>query len=289
MKPQLECLECSIRQALEAAELAGADLESRKEIALETLRILLEYDAHGSPAELSGAVHALVRRLTGNTDPYRKLKKDTIGIARQIYPSVAKGIEVQQDQLLCALKVSAVGNVIDAGVYGDLREVDLEAILREELTKGFAVCDVDVLRADLSGARSVVIVGDNAGETVFDGLLISEIKRMVGDSVNVFYGVRSIPTINDATMEDAVASGLDREAAVMSTGCDEPGLILEKADPDFVKLYMEADIVISKGQGNYEGLSNSKDRGVYFLLKAKCGPVARDLGVKMGDYVFIRK
>ena len=222
MKPQLECLQCSIRQALEAAELAGADLELKKEIAVETLKLLLEYDSYGSPAELSGGVHALARRLTGNTDPYKKLKEATIRIAREVYPAVARGIKGQEDRMLYALEVSAVGNVIDAGVYGDLRDVDLEAILQEELTKGFAVCDIDAMRHDLSDARSVVIVGDNAGETVFDRLMISEIKNMVGDGVKVFYGVRNIPTINDATVEDAVASGLDQEAAVMSTGCDEP-------------------------------------------------------------------
>ncbi|HHV92964.1 MAG TPA: DUF89 family protein [Firmicutes bacterium] len=289
MRPQLECIQCSVRQALEAAEIAGADLDLKREIALETLKLLMEYDSYGSPAELTGAVHRVVGKLTGELDAYRKLKEETIRIARGVYPVAARGIEEQDDRLLYALKVSAVGNVIDAGVYGDLREVDLEAVLEEELTKEFAFCHIEPLREDLVGASSIVVVGDNAGETVFDRLLISEIKRVVGNGVQVFYGVRSGPIINDATIEDAVASGLDQVANVISTGCDEPGLVLDKAHPNFIRVFKEADVVISKGQGNYEALSNARDRAVYFLLKAKCEPVARDLGVKVGEYVFLRK
>ena len=118
------------------------------------------------------------------------------------------------------------------------------------------------------GASSIVVVGDNAGETVFDRLLISEIKKVVGNGVEVFYGVRSGPIINDATIEDAVASGLDQVANVISTGCDEPGLVLIRPIP-ISSGSSKRQMSISKGQGNYEALSNARDRAAYFLLKAK--------------------
>ena len=130
---------------------------------------------------------------------------------------------------------------------------------------------------------------DNAGETVFDRILISELKNVSGEGVTVFYGVRSIPVINDATAEDAVASGLDQDATIVSTGSTVPGLILDEADPKFLKLYRDADVVISKGQGNYETLSDSAGRTIYFLLKAKCQAVAEDIGVSVGEYVLARK
>jgi len=291
MRVHLDCIACTLRQALEAARLATADIDVQERIIRRSLETLADYDLYRTPAELGSAVHELVKECSGNPDPYRNVKKATIEMAHAIYSGLKRFVEEQDDRLLVALEVSAVGNLLDAGVYGDLRTVDLEETLKEELSRGFAVCDIDFLRADLLGATKVLIIGDNAGETVLDRILISEIKRACGkeDKVNVFYGVRSAPMINDATAEDAVASGLDHDATIVDTGCCTPGLVLRNATPDFLKLYEEADVVISKGQGNYETLSDSAGRTIHFVLKAKCRAVAEDTEVNIGEYVLLRR
>jgi len=289
MKIHLECVQCTLRQAWEGARLATADSDVQKAIVLKSLEALAEYGSYATPAEMGGAIHELVKAYSGNEDPYRKVKKDSIRIAHGIYPALKSHVEAQDDRLLAALEASAVGNLLDAGVYGDLRAVDLEAVIRRELTKGLAVCDVGAFREELPGAGTIVIIGDNAGETVLDRILVSEIRHAAGQGVGVSYGVRGAPIINDATAEDAVASGLNHDATIVSTGSAAPGLILSEAAPDFLKLYREADVVISKGQGNYETLGDSAGRAIYFLLKAKCEPVAADIGVSIGDYAFIRK
>jgi len=125
-------------------------------------------------------------------------------------------------------------------------------------------------------------IADNAGETVFDRLLIEEIGQPV------VYAVREKPIINDATREDAVLSGLDKVSKVMSSGCDSPGNILKFCSAEFLRVYRSADLIISKGQGNYEALSDEK-RPVFFLLKAKCPVVARDLGLEEGSIVLLKR
>ncbi len=291
MQAHLDCVYCTVRQALEAARLASADIDVHKKVVLKSLEALAEYDAYRTPAEMGRVIHYLVKEYSGNPDPYKRVKEDSIEMARGVYPRLKRFVEGDGDRLLRALEVSAAGNLLDAGVYGDLRAQDMEAILMEELDRGFALCDVDALREDLMGARNVLIIGDNAGETVLDRIMISEIKRACGNGAepSVFYGVRSAPIINDATAEDAVASGLEHDAIIADTGCSAPGLILDAADPEFLKLYREADVVISKGQGNYETLSDSAGRTIYFVLKAKCRAVAMDIGVNIGEYVLLRR
>ncbi|NLB73958.1 MAG: DUF89 family protein [Firmicutes bacterium] len=289
MKVQLDCVQCSLRQALEAARLVTTDLDIQKTIVLKSLEILSKYDSYKTSPEMGGAVHEVVKEYTGNEDPYEKVKRVAIKMAHDAHPALKRYVETQEDRLLSALEVSAVGNLLDAGVYGDMRTVDMEAVLNRELTKGFTVCDIKALREDLKNAETIVIIGDNAGETVLDRILISEIKNVSGGKVGVFYGVRGVPIINDATAEDAVASGLDHDATIISTGSVVPGLVLDKADPDFLKLYCDADVVISKGQGNYETLSDAAGRALYFLLKAKCEAVARDIAVSVGANVLVRK
>ncbi len=289
MKVQLDCVPCNLRQALEAARLATTDSDIQKKIILKSLEVLSRYDSYKTAPEMGGAVHEVVKEYTGNEDPYEKVKRVAIKMAHDIYPALKRYVEAQEDRLLSALEVSAVGNLLDAGVYGDMRTVDIETVLNRELTKGFAVCDIKALREDLQNVETVVIIGDNAGETVLDRILISEIKNVSGEKVGVFYAVRGVPIINDATAEDAIASGLDHDATIVSTGSAVPGLILDKTGPEFLKLYRDADVVISKGQGNYETLSDTAGRALYFLLKAKCEAVARDIGVGIGANVLVRK
>lgn len=291
MRVKLDCVPCSLKQALEAGRLATDDSKVQETILLKSLEALLHYESCQTPAQLGGVVHALAREYSGNPDPYSRVKRDSIEMAQGIYPKLKDMVEEAEDSLYQAVKVSAVGNLLDAGVYGDLGLLDLQSWIEDELDKGFAYCDLKSLRDELSDAETVVVIGDNAGESVFDRILIGAIRRTIGEGkkAKVFYGVRSAPVINDVTFEDAIASGLEEDAIIISTGCSEPGLVLEEATSEFLQIYKEADVVISKGQGNYETLGDSARRPVYFLLKAKCMVIATDLGVNPGDYVLLHK
>jgi uncharacterized protein with ATP-grasp and redox domains len=279
MKVELDCLPCFLRQALEASRLASADITIQRRILKDAVKIIGAYDSYGSAPEVGRAIHALVKRYSGLSDPYRELKLRNIELAKQVYPDLKHFLfRHREDWLYWTLKIAATGNVFDAAIYGEIREREL---LQAELEKQFAIDDGAEFAARLRTAKTLLIIGDNAGETVFDRVLIEQLLNL-----EIIYAVRSGPIINDATLEDARCSDLERGARVLSTGCDAPGLILAECGRDFREAFYRADLVISKGQGNYETLTET-GREIFFLLKAKCPVIAEDIGVTAGDYVFL--
>lgn len=238
------------------------------------------HDYRSAPA-IAHALHEIVKQRTGLSDPYREVKDRDMAAALRLEPVLARFVEAAADPLLAALKVSATGNVMDSALYLDL---DIEACLATELDKPFATDDLGQFITDLRASRTVLIIGDNAGEAVFDTVL----ARQLATHHDVSFAARGGPIINDVTVEDARFVGIDRYATVTSTGCAAPGAILEDCSTDFRAAFERADIVISKGQGNFEALSDAPRR-LYFLLKAKCPKVARALDVPVGDYVLRAK
>jgi uncharacterized protein with ATP-grasp and redox domains len=179
------------------------------------------------------------------------------------------------DPLETAVRLSIAGNIID---FGPVREYDLLDVVERVLAQPFAVDHGAALREALARVDHVLYLADNAGETVFDRLLIEQLE------LPVLYAVKGGPTLNDATREDALAAGLDQVAEVVSNGSDAPGTILDRCSKEFRKLYDEAELVIAKGQANYETLSAEGPR-VFFLLQTKCPVIARDVGVPTGSIV----
>lgn len=277
MRLFLDCLPCLLRQALEAARLASDDEAVQSRIMDEATLILSRHHEFRSAPAIAQAMHETVKLHTGLTDPYRKIKDRDLAAALRLEPALIRFVDAAPDRLLAALKVSATGNVMDSALYLDL---DIETCVTPELERPFATSDLDPFLADLRRATTILIIGDNAGEAVFDKVLASELAG----HHDVTFAVRSGPIINDVTIEDALSVGIDRYASVVSTGCAAPGLIVEDCREDFRAVFDRADLVISKGQGNFEALSEVPRR-IYFLLKAKCPKVARALNVDVGDYV----
>jgi uncharacterized protein with ATP-grasp and redox domains len=178
-------------------------------------------------------------------------------------------------RLLTAIRIAIAGNVIDFGVKADL---DMGKTIQDVLEKDFAICDYEECRRCLRDADEVLYIGDNAGEAVFDRILIEEIDRPVT------FVVRGHPIINDVTSEDAIQAGLDNVATIMSSGTDAPGTIPETCNSEFREIFGKAACIISKGQGNYEALSD-QTRPIFFLLLVKCHVIAKHLGVSVGDTV----
>ncbi len=277
MELVLDCLPCMLRQSLEAARMATEDEAVQGAVMDKAMQVLVRHRTFGCAPELAAAIHEIVKQGTGLADPYEEVKARDVAAALRLEPLIRRFAGGGPDVLLRALKVSATGNVMDSALYSDL---DIEACVTGEFDRPFAVCDLEPFEVDLHHARSVLIIGDNSGETVFDKVLAEELSHRC----DVLFAVRDRPIINDVTAREAHAVGIDAHATIVSTGCGAPGAILDSCSTEFQALFDQADIVISKGQGNFEALSGA-ERRMYFLLKAKCPKLANALGVDVGDYV----
>lgn len=279
MKIFYDCLPCMLRQVLEAARMATDDTETQGNILNDSIHILSNYKQYSCSPELALAMHDIVKKHTGNFDPYKHIKMRDIKAAVKVYPFLKEYLHKKQDSLYCALKIAAAGNIIDSAIYSN---IDIEHCIEKELEKPFSICDIDSFEEERKNASTILIIGDNSGETVFDKVLAEFLAPL-----NVIYAVRDKPIINDATIEEASLSGLNECTSLISTGCNAPGAVLSKCSREFLDIFEKADIVISKGQGNYEALSDC-DRKVYFLLKAKCPMISKKHGVNLYDYVFVK-
>ncbi len=275
MKTYLDCIPCVMQQALRAGRMATSDENKLKQILDETAAMVQTISMQATPAETGAKVYHIVSKVTGVADPYKEIKQQHIRETKAIYPELEKIVAASDDKLLTAIKIAIAGNVIDLGVNKAFDIVrDAKSILEQE----FAIFDYDAFKKQLAKSKNILYLGDNVGESVFDILLIKELKKPVE------YAVRAIPIINDVTREDAIASGIDQVAEIVDSGCKSPGVILSQNTPEFLELFNTADLVISKGQGNFEGLS-SCSRQVFFLLKAKCRIISNHLGVAEGSII----
>lgn len=278
MKIFSECLPCLLRQALWAAQNSTNSAEKVDKAMEEAVKTLAEYKNFSYAPELYEAMFSKIKKVTGENDPYLKIKQKDIAAAKRVYQALEHRLEKEGGGLFWALRIASVGNSIDSAIYPD---ANIEEELETELEKGFQICDIDEFEKAVKKARKLLIIGDNAGETVFDKILIKSLP----ERVEVLYAVRNSPVINDATVKEAVDSGLEEVAKIISQGCDTPGAVLSRCGDEFLKEFYGADIVISKGQGNLEALTGEK-RPVFFLLKVKCPLIAKLTGAEVGQYVF---
>lgn len=278
MKIFLDCLPCMLRQVLEAAYMATADEAIHEQIMGDAIDTLVNYKNFDCAPILCEAMHTIVKQHTGVEDPYAAIKAQDIAASLRLEPLLRRFSLKDNHLLLNALRIAATGNIMDSALYSDL---DIEACVTKELEIPFAICDKDAFDVDLGKAEQILIIGDNAGEVVFDKILTAYLAR----DHEVIYAVRDKAIINDATVEDALKTGIADYAQVISTGSGMPGAVLKTCSAEFRDLFNKADIVISKGQGNFEALSDSS-REIYFLLKAKCERIAEAVGVELNKYAF---
>lgn len=286
MRTYIDCVPCFFRQILDAARISGADREMERAMVVEFARRLPDMPLDVAPPEVARVVYGMVRRMTGRPDPYDEIKLRSNTTALALYPRLREEVVAAEDRLLKALSLAVAGNVIDYGIRNtqiphDLMGSLLPAIADVERGVKSEFIHYSDFRRALHGARTVLYVGDNAGETVFDRILIEELKR-IDPGRTITYAVRSAPIINDALKEDAFMCGIGEVATVIASGSDAPGTILSLCTEEFLECYRSADLVISKGQGNFETLSE-ENRPIFFLLKAKCEVVAQHIGCRLGD------
>jgi hypothetical protein len=275
VKTHPECIPCFYRQAEEACRRVTRDPDAVRAV-LERVEEAVRIHAMDSgPPAMGEAIYRAIREVTGNEDPFGPAKAEFNEKALRLYPAFRRRVESAPDPRIEAVKLAVAGNVID---FGPNPEFDLEREIEAVEAADFAVFDIAPFLRLADKARSVFVAGDNAGEIVFDRLLLETL------GLPAVYAVRGGPAINDALRADAAAVGMDRIARIVDTGVAAPGVFLDRAPAEFLDAYRSADLLISKGQGNFESLE-SETRPVAFLLKAKCKVVARHLGVRLGDLV----
>jgi uncharacterized protein with ATP-grasp and redox domains len=281
MKVNLECIPCFQRQALQAVHFISNDEKLQERVLREVAKKLLESNWDSTPPELAHQVHSIVRRITNEKDPYKKVKRESNDLVLKLYPELKEKVNQSREPLRTAVRLAIAGNIIDFGVP---QKFNLEKTIREVLKKGFAIDDYRKLKEKLKDAKTLLFFVDNAGEIGLDKLLVETILETKNFEKIVFV-VKGGPIINDATMEDAVYMGLDRlpNSEFLNISNGEAGTGPARSSQTVKKWIKEHDLVISKGQGNYEGLS--EHNGLFFMLMAKCPIIASDIGVNVGDII----
>lgn len=285
MKVHYECAACFLRQTREALDLASDDDELKMDVTEKIVKIVSENFQRGGVSNVIGTeIHRTIKYETQNQDPYIRERETSNDIASQYLPHVIK-LLAEDDEFINYLKVAIAGNVIDFGALG--LETDMESLIVETMKKQPEINDSKDLEHELENAQTVLYLADNIGEIVFDKILIEKIKDY---GVDVTVALKEKPILNDACIEDALKIGLDEVSKLTSTGTDSIGIIEEDVSSEFMDLFKESDLIIAKGLGNYEGLGemNLHNKPVFCLLNAKCRPVARDLGVDMGDNIVLK-
>ncbi|MDP4126382.1 MAG: ARMT1-like domain-containing protein, partial [Bacillota bacterium] len=264
MNVVLDCIPCYIKQTINTLAQTELSEEKAREIIYQTLPLLPSLDPQGTPAENSTIILRKVNELLEIEDPFHSAKKASNELALKLLPQLKERILQSKYPLFMALKIAVAGNIIDMGI---LKDFDVEGSIQEAMVKNFARDDYESFQQRLKDAREILILGDNSGEIAFDRLLAEQLSDF---GVKVTYAVKDRPILNDATMEDAAYVGITDRIRVISNGSGFLGTILKDCSEEFKQAYEKADLVISKGQANYESLEalGKEDRRLYFLLRA---------------------
>jgi damage-control phosphatase, subfamily I len=279
MKTGLDCFPCFVRQTLDVLRRITSDQAVHEQVLRSVLKACSEIDLRQSPPAMGQYIHRLIRQVTGNPDPYRQAKEDATRRALEMLPGLQEKVAASSDPFSTALRLAAAGNIIDLGVKGHVEDKDIAESIASSLRTKIDPDLLEFFKARVSSSKSILYIGDNAGEIVLDRLLLEQLNPD-----KVVFAVRGQPTINDATIDDARQSGITDLVQVIDSGSDAPGTILEDCSEEFCQYFQQADLIIAKGQGNYETLSAS-EAPIFFLLKVKCPVIAANIKLPLGDIV----
>lgn len=271
------CFFCFVRAFEKLLEKESISDEAKSSFTLEMISLYQNKRSNFSAPLFSRELHHILRSYTHNPDPYKKVKKENNDQAVNMLPELEYIIQQSEDRFNTALRLAIAGNIIDFAASDNF---DLQTTIDKALLSEFAIDHSVQLKVEIKKANSILYLGDNAGEIVFDKLFIQVINQP-----NTTFVVRGSPVINDATIEDAQYIGMKEVVNVISNGYDAPSTIPNKSSKQFQKYFREADLIISKGQGNLEGLLPLNDNRIFFLLMVKCDVIAEFLKVEKGSMV----
>ena len=282
MKTYKKCLSCFKRQAVDVCAISKLDRKRTQAVINAVKAEIRTFSCDQPPIKMAVEIHDLVRSKSGIADPYAEIKKEANRVCRKCVGVLAENMGRSLNLLKTATQLAIAGNIIDCGAYG-LREVSekrLFSVIKEVLSRPLSGDSIDSFDEIISGAKQILYIGDNAGECFFDGPLLD---LMPADKLT--YVVRAGPVLNDATIEDARAAGIHEKCSIIDTGDNAPGILLDRCSSSFRRAFSRTDVIIAKGQGNYESLSNRQDRIYVFLTKVKCAVLATDIGYPLNSNV----
>ena len=287
MRTYLDCIPCFFKQALQAARISGADLEMQREVLGQLSQLVADFSYDTSPVEMGRVIYSMISKVTGKKDPYKEIKEESNRLALRIYPELKKRVRESKNPLLTAVMLAIKGNLIDFNLKdGEEISSEIDRIANHnfdlEISGSNKLFDYQHFYQSLLKSHSILYLADNAGEVVFDRVLI---EQLVDDyEKNILYVVKGKPALNNALVNDAIYCGINSVANVISCGADCPGVLLELCSSEFMRLFEEAEMIISKGQCNYEALSEETSP-LFFLLIAKCPVIAKHIGCEIGDFI----
>lgn len=284
MKTFYDCIPCFIKQTLDVSRLSSpGDDVVHGEIIKAVLKEITNIDMATAPPVVARDCHRIIKKLSGTMDPYKAVKDQFNNEAMSLYSDLKAYIENAEDKFYMAVKIAIAGNIIDFGHRSIRDDLKLADSVREVIAQDPVINHTSYLKDQIDKAGKILYIADNAGEIVFDKVFIEYIMPK-----NIIFAVRKYPIINDANYEDAKAVGITDLVKVIDNGTDVPGTYLTDCSEEFKEAFYSADLIISKGQGNYETLSDV-DQNIVFLLRAKCACVADDIGCNVNDILVISK
>ncbi|MCD6571516.1 MAG: DUF89 family protein [Deltaproteobacteria bacterium] len=281
MRTYFECVGCLVKQAIEIAQ-TNLKEDTREGFIREVLRQLSTFDYSNPPPIMALEMYGKIRQMAKINDPYAQIKRFYNNKALSLYPELKNLVKSSDDPLDTAMRIAVAGNIIDFG-SGNKKDIAVEEVIQNALNAPFTIDDRGWLKETLKDASSILYLGDNAGEIGFDKIFIEEL-----DPSRVTFATRDEPIINDATIKDAEEVGLTDICRVISSGSKAPGTPLGICTQEFRDLFYSSDLVISKGQGNFETLS-APPREVFFLLMIKCPVIAREIGAPVGSFIAMKQ
>jgi uncharacterized protein with ATP-grasp and redox domains len=280
METTLDCTVCLIRQSLDAARLITNNQKIHEQVIRKVLTWIAETDLQLSPPVIAQRIHRYLRMITQKEDPYKTAKKQMNCMALNLLTELKEQVDNSKDPLGTALRLAIAGNVIDMGVNSHITEDKIRESIKTALAQPL-FGSLNEFKKIARTAQKILYLADNAGEIVFDRLLIEQLGAS-----RITLAVRGAPVINDATLVDAQTAGLLELVPVIDNGSDAPGTVLSDCSEAFLNHYNTADLIISKGQGNFETLSQESGN-IYFMLKVKCAVISAHIGHPIGSHILM--
>jgi uncharacterized protein with ATP-grasp and redox domains len=262
-----------INQAIKVANITGVD--KKEELLREVFTYLSKMDFETTTPEVIGEIFDMIKKHTNNPDPYKETRNYYNTLFLKLLPKFEGKIEQAVNPFQLAVRYAIIGNIIDFNpIHNTLLEDIFDYFEKMEQLE-LAKDDSNALMEDILNSKILLYLGDNCGEICFDKILLKKIKEQ-NPNVKILFGVRGKPVVNDSIVEDAYAVGIDEYAEVIDNGDGSLGTVLNRTSSEFREAYKKADVIIAKGQANYECLSE-ENKNIYFLLMTKCDVIANDI------------
>ncbi len=276
MKTTTDCIPCFITHSLNVAKMTSCNPDHHREIVTKTLSMVADIDFDQTPPAMAKRIHSLIRQITGVEDSYIKIKDESTAFALEMLPFLRHEVEKSEKPFETTIRLVIAGNIIDFGTNHNFKLDSVHQIIADSLKQQIDLAAIDLLQEKMKQASDILFIADNCGEVVFDRLLIEPYRS------KMTLAVRGRPIMNDVTRREAKMSGLEGLVKIIDTGDAIPGVVLSDSGEEFKSHFSSADLIISKGQGNFETLHET-DRPTFFLFKAKCPVIAEMLGSELGS------